>query len=157
MEIWNARHTDIEPDRSWTLAWYNTWQPFENDVSQDHLTMCDVRTLDDGDIIEYRYTGYQDMRAAVNAPVFNPKHHWYYHPDLRTDEILVTKQLDPRHGRVSQTPHTSFVDDTAPSDAPPRRSIETRILAVFENAERTLWRRSAGVAPSLHGIEAALL
>jgi len=131
VSLLQRRH--IEPDRSWTFAWYNTWQPFDNDVSQDHLTMCDVRTVDDGDIIEYRYTGYEGMNAAVNAPVFNPGHRWYYYPDLRTDEVLVTKQLDPRPGRVSQTPHTSFLDDTASPDAPPRRSIETRILAVFEN------------------------
>ena len=51
------------------------------------------------------------------------------------DEVLLTKQLDTRPGRARQCPHTSFVDESAPPDVPPRRSIETRVLAVFTGGE----------------------
>ena len=125
----------VEPDPAWRYAWYNTWQPFDHPVAQDHLTMLDVRSLAPGDIIAYRYTGYTDdpgdEGGLVAAPVHNPRHQWWYYPAMSTDEILLTKQLDERPGRAEQCPHTSFTDPTAPADAPPRRSIEVRTLAVF--------------------------
>ncbi|MDH3679015.1 MAG: hypothetical protein OEV40_03600 [Acidimicrobiia bacterium] len=127
---------DVEPENSWTYAWYNTWQPFDNVVRQNPLAVLDVRSIAPGDIIPYRYTGYarsaDDPGGLVSAPVYNPDHRWYYYPEMTPDEVLLTKQLDPRPGRAAQCPHTSFVDDSQPADVPPRRSIETRILAVFE-------------------------
>ena len=41
------------------------------------------------------------------------------------------KQMDGRPGRSVYCPHTSFDDLTAAPDALPRRSIETRLMAVF--------------------------
>lgn len=126
----------VEPRPGWTFAWYNTWQPFDHDVEQNPLAVLDVRSLGDGDLIDYRYTGYTEHDDSdgglVAAPVYNADHRWWYYPAMTTSELLLTKQLDPRPGRASQCPHTSFLDPAAADDAPPRRSIETRILAVFE-------------------------
>lgn len=126
------RRNGIEPDPDWTYAWINTWQPFENTVEQNALAMLDVRSLAPGDLIAYRYTGYDDANGGlVSAPVHNPEHRWWYYPDMAPGEILMTKQLEGRPGRASQCPHTSFIDPGRADDVPPRRSIETRILAVF--------------------------
>ena len=124
----------IEPQDSWTYAWFNTWQPFDHDASQNPLAILDVRSLEPGDIIDYRYTGYSGddgEGGLVAAPVFNPAHRWYFYPDMTPGEVLLTKQLDQRPGHTRQCPHTSFFDDTRPADTPPRHSIETRILAIF--------------------------
>lgn len=126
----------ITPHDSWNYAWYNTWQPFDNDASQNPLAVLDVRSLDPGDIIAYRYTGYSGDDGdggLVSAPVFNPTHRWYYYPDMTPGEVLLTKQLDQRPGHTQQCPHTSFFDETRPADTPPRHSIETRILAIFDS------------------------
>ncbi len=130
------RRNDVQPEPGWTYAWYNTWQPFDNVVYQNPLAVLDARSLDIGDIIDYRYTGYsgsEDEGGLVSAPVYNPDHRWWYYPEMRPDEVLLTKQLDARPDRADQCPHTSFVDRSQPDDVPPRRSIETRILAVFES------------------------
>ena len=53
---------------------------------------------------------------------------------METTEILIVKQLDSRPGRAVYCPYTSFDMPGAAPDSLPRRSFETRLLAVFENA-----------------------
>ena len=136
MSVGLLRKRGVEPEPGWTFAWYNTWQPFDHVVEQNPLAMLDVRSLGAGDLIDYRYTGYAEHDdtdgGLVSAPVYDPDHRWWYYPRMTPSELLLTKQLDPRPGRASQCPHTSFLDPTVPDDVPPRRSIETRVLAVFE-------------------------
>ncbi len=126
----------VEPEPSWIYAWYNTWQPFDRPARQQPLALLDVRSLAPGDLIDYRYTGYETGADAdgglVAAPVYNPAHRWWYYPDMTPGEVLLTKQNDARAGHTTQCPHTSFFDATQPDDVAPRRSVETRILAVFE-------------------------
>lgn len=130
------RRREVEPQSGWVFAWYNTWQPFDHVANQNPLALLDVRSIADDDIIAYRYTGYSgsdDEGGLVSAPVYNPDHRWYFYPAMTPDEVLLSKQLDTRPGHTSQCPHTSFVDESQPDDVPPRRSIESRILAVFED------------------------
>jgi hypothetical protein len=126
----------VEPEPNWTYAWYNTWQPFDRPARQNPLAVLDVRSRGPDDLIDYRYTGYATSDDAegglVAAPVYDPAHRWYYYPDMTPAEVLLTKQNDARPGHTTQCPHTSFFDATQPDDVAPRRSVETRILAVFE-------------------------
>jgi hypothetical protein len=68
----------------------------------------------------------------VAAPIYSPDHRWCYFPEMTTEEVIVLKQMDQRPGRVVYCPHTSFDNPLVGDDAPPRRSIETRIVAVFD-------------------------
>jgi len=126
----------VEPRPGWQYAWYNTWQPFDHQVEQNALAMCDARSLAAGDIINYRYTGYITEKnkegGLVAAPVFNPAHRWYYYSAMQTNEVLLSKQLDKREGKASLCPHTSFIDSSVADSVPPRRSVEMRLLAIFE-------------------------
>jgi hypothetical protein len=83
-------------------------------------------------VIDYFYTGH-NQDSLVAARVYNPDHRWWYFPLMETTEILIVKQLDSRLGRAVYCPHTSFDMSGAAPDSLPRRSIETRLLAVFEN------------------------
>ena len=123
----------VTPRENWTYVWYNTWQPFDHQVQNNPLAFIDWETLPLSDVIDYFYTGHgQD--SLVAAPVYNPEHRFCYFPLMETDEVLIIKQLDSRPGRSVYCPHTSFdIPDAAP-DSLPRRSVETRLLAVFEDA-----------------------
>ena len=117
------------------FAWFNSWQPFDNEVQRNPLAVIDAATLAMDDILDYRYTGYA-RAEAVDAgksaiPVANPAHRFYYVSRMATDELLFIKQLDTRAGRAKVCPHTSFDDPASPPDAPPRRSIEVRMMAAF--------------------------
>ena len=121
----------IEPQKNWIYAWYNTWQPFDHPAVMNPLAFIDWRSLPAEDVIDYYYTG-RNRDSLVAAPVYNPAHRWCYFPDMATDEIIVFKQLDGRPDRAVYCPHTSFDVPDAPADAPPRRSIECRVLAIYE-------------------------
>jgi hypothetical protein len=124
-----------QPKPGWRYAFFNTWQPFDNPVQRNPLAMIDARSLPAADIVDYYYTG-RGKDSLVAAPVYSPAHRWCYFPGMQTSEALVIKQLDQRPGRVVYCPHTSF--DIPGSDAlPPRRSIEVRLLAVFESAAQS--------------------
>jgi hypothetical protein len=122
----------VEPNLNWDYVWFNTWQPFDNPAINNPLAFINWQTLPEDDVIDYFYTG-RDYDALVAAPVYNPEHQWCYIPNMTPDEIIVFKQMDGRKdGRSVYCPHTSFDAPNVPADAPPRRSIEVRLLAVFE-------------------------
>ncbi len=126
------RRHGAEPHAGQSYAWYNTWQPFDFPAIRNPLAFIDARTLADGDVIDYRYTG-PGRDNIVAAPVYNEQHRWCYFPEMTTGEMVILKQMDQRPGRVVYCPHTSFDHPAVPDDAPPRRSIETRVVAVFED------------------------
>jgi len=121
----------IEPSKDWTYAWFNTWQPFDNPAVNNPLAFIDWQSLPEDDVIDYFYTG-RNRESLVAAPVYNPDHVWRYVPSMSPDEILIFKQMDGRRNASVYCPRTSFDNPAAPDDAPPRRSVETRLLAVFQ-------------------------
>jgi len=124
------RDNGAEPRENDTYAWFNTWQPFDNPAINNPLTFIDAASLSKGDVIDYYYTG-RGRDSLVAAPVYNPSHRWYYFPEMKLDEVIVLKQMDQRPGKVMYCPHTSFDNPLGGDSKPPRRSIETRVVAVF--------------------------
>ncbi|MBH67089.1 MAG: hypothetical protein CMM58_01930 [Rhodospirillaceae bacterium] len=124
------RENEVEPNRGDTYAWFNTWQPFDNPAINNPLTFIDSTSLSKGDVIDYYYTG-RGRDSLVAAPVYNPEHRWYYFPEMGLDEVIVLKQMDQRPGKLVYCPHTSFDNPLGGDIMPPRRSIETRVVAVF--------------------------
>ena len=125
------RDNGVEPKKGELYAWFNTWQPFDNPAINNPLAFIDAGSLPREDVIDYYYTG-RNRDSLVAAPVYNPNHRWCYFPEMTIDEVIILKQMDQRPDRVLYCPHTSFDNPTAESEAPPRRSIETRVLAVFK-------------------------
>ncbi len=123
----------VTPQDNWTYVWYNTWQPFDHQVQNNPLAVIDWESLPMADVIDYFYTG-RGQDSLVAAPIYNPDHKFWYFPQMETSEVLVFTQLDTRPGNAIYCPHTAFDVRDAAEDSPPRRSIETRLLAVFEDA-----------------------
>lgn len=113
------------------FAWFNTWQPIDREVQQNPLALIDATTVEPGDLSQYCYAGYGDDGRETSI-TYNPAHRVYYCPRMQTSELLLFKQLDTRPGRAGTCLHGSFVDPTAPADALGRRSIEVRLLCVFQ-------------------------
>ena len=112
------------------FAWFNSWQPFDHPVERNPLAVVDASTVKPEYVVDYYYTGYgQKGKSAM--PVRDIDHRFYYVSRMQTDELLLLKQQDTRTGGSIVCPHTSFDDPTSAPDAPPRRSIEVRMMAVF--------------------------
>jgi hypothetical protein len=63
---------------------------------------------------------------------YSPKHRWLYFPRMAPDQALLLKTYDSEtDGRARFMGHSAFEDPTTPSDAPPRESIEVRVMAFF--------------------------
>ncbi|MEE3279498.1 MAG: CmcJ/NvfI family oxidoreductase [Pseudomonadota bacterium] len=125
-----SRHLDPADYEDADFAWYNSWQPFDNEAQSNSLALIDATTIAENDVVDYYYTGNNSLNKSA-MPLFNPEHEFWYFDRMRPDEVMFIKQLDTRDDYAQTCPHTSFDNPSAPRDAPPRRSIEVRLLAVF--------------------------
>lgn len=113
------------------FAIYNLWQPIRGPVMSSPLALCDAQSVSRHDWIGCDLD-YGDRIGEIYNVAFNPAHRWYYIPGMQADEVLIFKNYDSRDdGTARFTPHTAFEDPTTPPGAPPRESIETRVLALF--------------------------
>jgi hypothetical protein len=109
----------------------NVWRPLREPVLSAPLALCDARSVAPGDLIASERRS-QDRIGEIQQVVFNPEHRWYYFAGMGRDEVLLIKTYDSAEdGRARFTIHTAFDDPTAPADAPPRLSIESRTFAFF--------------------------
>lgn len=113
------------------VAIVNLWRPIGETVQSSPLALCDSRSIALNDLVASDLV-YPDKVGETYALVFNPRHRWYYFPNLTPDEFLLLKIYDSAGDGVARlSAHTAFDDPTSPADAPPRRSIELRSLLFF--------------------------
>ena len=110
------------------FAEINVWRPIRGPIESSPLALCDARSLGVEDIVLTDLV-YTDRVGEVLTFLYNPRHRWYYFPQMERNEAVLLKCYDSRDdGRARLTAHTSFEDPNSPSDAPPRESIEVRAL-----------------------------
>ena len=110
----------------------NVWRPIAEPVLSWPLALADASTMDDGDLV-VQERRYPDRVGETYRVRFNPKHRWFYFPEMRRDEALLIKGFDSAtDGRARLSAHSAFDDPTAGPDAPPRQSIELRAFVFFE-------------------------
>lgn len=111
----------------WRAAYKDAAEP----IRANPLALADARSVAPEDLLvaERRYPHRVGQTYRVK---YNPRHRWFYFPELTRNEAIVFKVYDSeKDGRARFTPHTSFDDPSTPQDAPPRQSIEARALAFF--------------------------
>ena len=131
------RVRDLMGDEAETLlkrrfAIIQAWRSIAHPIVRNPLAIADASSLgpDDLHVSERRYP---DRVGQTYRLTYNPAHQWYYFSAMRRDEALVFKVFDSKKdGRARFVPHTSFDNPLAPADALPRRSIEIRTLAFFD-------------------------
>lgn len=113
------------------VAIVNLWRPIGETVQSSPLALCDSRSIALNDLVASDLV-YPDKVGETYALVFNPRHRWYYFPNMTPDECLLLKIYDSAGDGIARlTAHTAFDDPTSPADAPSRRSIELRALLFF--------------------------
>lgn len=131
------RVRDLLPDEAETLlerrfAIIQVWRSIAHPILRNPLAIADARSVaaEDLSVSERRYP---DRVGQTYRLSYNPAHQWYYFSAMRRNEALVFKVFDSKKdGRSRFVPHTSFENPLAPADALPRRSIEVRTLAFFD-------------------------
>jgi hypothetical protein len=122
------------------------WRTFSPPPQDWPLALCDGTSVDAGEGVNNTLIVVDELptpQAAVapwpgeeQLPAasifrFNPRHRWWYYPDMTRDEVLLFKFHDSDHSVAWRTPHTAFHDTSSP-DAHVRESIELRSVAYFE-------------------------
>ncbi|MEL0106400.1 MAG: CmcJ/NvfI family oxidoreductase [Rhodospirillaceae bacterium] len=108
------------------------WRPIRAAVEADPLAIGDARTLSPENFILVTRR-YEHRTAYVYHISYDPRHTWYYFPDMTPDEALMFKVFDSDPDAPARyTAHSAFDDPNSPPDARPRESIEARALAFFD-------------------------
>lgn len=114
------------------LVAINLWRPIAEPVRDSPLAFCAATSVASGDLVpaELRY---EKRTGEIYYLFYNPEHRWLYAPEMRKSEFWLFKNSDTSvtcPARV--TPHSAFIDATAPPSLPPRESLEVRAFALFE-------------------------
>lgn len=112
-------------------AQYNVWRALSGAPQDVPLALCDARSVAGPELIkadaifdppggapEFSFEGY--------VVAHDPAHRWLWFSDMTPDEAIVFKTSESDPGRAQCIPHVAFDNPLAPSDAPPRVSIEIR-------------------------------
>ena len=109
----------------------NVWRPIGHPVYHKPLAVSDWNHLDtQHDLVPVRFI-YPDRVGGTFSVKYNPDHKWYYLSNQTPEEVTLIKCYDSEVDRARLTPHSAFLDETSPKDAPHRESIEIRAL-VFD-------------------------
>lgn len=113
------------------FAIVNVWRSIGSaPVLDTPLGLCDARSVHPGDLVasEIRYP---TRTGQIYLVRYRPDHRWTYVSEMRRDEALVFKQYDTDPAFARFVPHAAFDHPAMPPDAPPRQSIEARVLVTF--------------------------
>lgn len=127
--------------RRMRCAFFNVWQPTKVPVEQHPLALLDWTSVDAEDVVSvtlgYSVTpssgGSARMEPPIGQVLHNPRHRWYFFPDMQPHEALVFTQVDDREGRPLHSFHTA-VKHASKANPVPRQSVEVRILCGFLDA-----------------------
>lgn len=109
----------------------NLWRPIRGPVLESPLTLCDAQSLSEENLIASDLR-YPDRTGETYAITYNPNQHYFYFPEMQADEVVLIRCYDSGlQGAHRFSAHTGFDDPTSPPDAPPRESLEVRMLVFF--------------------------
>src|SRR5262249_44441874 len=110
------------------FAIINLWRPISGPVLESPLTLCDARSLAEEDLVASDLR-YPDRVGETYAIPNNPNQRSYSFPKMQPEEPVLIRCFDSaRTGAARFSAHTGFDEPTWPPDAPPRESLEVRML-----------------------------
>lgn len=113
------------------FAIVNVWRSIgPSPVLDTPLALCDARSVGPADLVasELRYP---ERTGEIYLVRHRPRHLWSYVSEMRRHEALLFKQYDSDPAVARFVPHAAFDHPAVPPDAPPRQSIEARVLVTF--------------------------
>ncbi|KAF3889587.1 MULTISPECIES: CmcJ/NvfI family oxidoreductase [Nostocales] len=113
------------------FAIINVWRAIASPIQESPLAVCDAQSIATTDLVATDLV-YRDRVGETYALLHNPRHQWFYFPQMHRNEALFIKCFDSAEdGRARFAGHTAFNDPTSPPDAPPRESIELRTFVFY--------------------------
>lgn len=109
----------------------NVWRPLVDPVENYPLALCDVRSIDNKDMVDAERRAPNHI-GEISLATYNSNHRWYYFSDMCPREVLLFKTFDSIHqGKNLCSIHTAIDLPDAPGNAAPRESIESRAFVFY--------------------------
>ncbi len=109
----------------------NLWRPIAGPLLKNPLALCDAESLDEENLVASDLR-YPDRVGETYSVTYNPAQRWFYFPRMQGDEYVLIRCFDSaRSGAARFSAHGGFTDPATPPDAPPRESIEVRMVVFF--------------------------
>ncbi len=113
------------------FAIVNVWRAIGGPVLTTPLALCDATSIRDADLIATERRA-KDRVGELQLVKWNPEHRWFWFSAMTKSEAALFKTFDSAaDGRARRSIHTAFSNPTAPANAAPRESIETRTFVFF--------------------------
>lgn len=114
------------------FAIVNAWRPLHNPALRSPLACCDASTLSPAELVATERRA-RERVGELEMVTWSDRHRWYYFPAMQPDELLLIKTHDSAPlGTARCAVHSAFDNPLATAGAPPRQSLESRALLVFE-------------------------
>lgn len=113
------------------FAIVNVWRSINGPITSSPLALCAADSARPEDFVASERRA-RDRIGELELVTHNTAHRWYYFFEQQFDEALLIKTFDSaKDGRARRVAHTAFNDPKAPAGAPPRESIESRLMLFF--------------------------
>ena len=101
-------------------------------VSRQPLALVDTRTVAAEDAAVITLPAGLSSSYPIRLVYARPSeaHRWFWFPEMRSSEVLLFKQFDSADERSCRMLHSAVHHPETPHDAPPRRSVELRMLCL---------------------------
>lgn len=110
----------------------NLWRPLKGPLYDAPLALCDAMSVAARDLVAADLI-FPTRTGEIYLLNYDPAQRWFYVRGMETNEVLLLKCYNSATDGARFAPHGSFLDPTAPKDAPLRESIELRAM-VFHGA-----------------------
>lgn len=109
----------------------NLWRPIVGPLRDAPLALADAQSVAPDDLVPTDLV-YEDRVGEYYLLRHNPAHRWFHAPAMASHEALLLKNYDSAEdGTARFSPHGAFEDPGMPAGAPPRASIELRLLVIY--------------------------
>ena len=113
------------------FAIVNVWRSINGPITSSPLALCAADSARKEDYVASERRA-RDRIGELELVTHNAAHRWYYFHEQQFDEALLIKTFDSAtDGRARRVAHTAFADPTTAPGAPPRQSIESRLMLFF--------------------------
>ena len=126
---------DLKKMKRWKC--FNIWQAISPPPQDIPLVLCDASSVSVEDIslsqADIPLPDGSSFVLSVYIAHHNKNHRWSYFPNLKKNEVIIFSGFDPTAGATHRVvPHSAFTDPSY-ENAIPRKSIEIRAMAFFED------------------------
>jgi len=111
----------------------NMWRSVLLECQDRPLALCDFTSIDANDLVATDRV-YPTATQETYHVKYNPQQRWYWLPRQQSNEPFLFITYDSQAGSNARyCPHVSIENPSSPGDAPPRESVETRILVITKS------------------------